>query len=208
MSAFDKKCSNCIHCTIYNYGYCNEMYCDAECKYNDGSEIIDEKMNAFKCSWFKNKHIRETSKGCFEIIDTHYSGTKVKPIEICCFSSNVNVLEGFLAKPSNLHIANKLITQNSNDLKNFIEFFKNELPDVYKRMWKEYCKCKNNTEYCCENDDRFDELGNSLRKGECQRKDGRYMYRWTVNGKEKTVYALTLDDLRDKERRLKINDSR
>ena len=46
---------------------------------------------------------------------------------------------------------------------------------------------------------RKDNKGRNLRTGESQRKDGRYMYRWTVNGKEKTVYALTLSELREKE---------
>lgn len=34
---------------------------------------------------------------------------------------------------------------------------------------------------------RKDNKGRNLRTGESQRKDGRYMYRWTVDGKEKTV---------------------
>ena len=41
---------------------------------------------------------------------------------------------------------------------------------------------------------RKDNKGRNLRTGESQRKDGRYMYRWTVEGKEKTVYALSLED--------------
>lgn len=144
MSAFDKKCSNCIHCTIYNYGYCNEMYCDAECKHNNGEEIIDEKYQAFKCNFFKNKNIT-MNNNCFEIIDYFYSPNCLHKAEIHCSSTNLNVLEEFMNKPSNLHIANELITKNSNELKRFIEFFKDELPDVYKRMWKEFCKL-NNTE--------------------------------------------------------------
>lgn len=46
---------------------------------------------------------------------------------------------------------------------------------------------------------RRDNKGRVLRTGESQRKDGRYMYRWTVGGKEKTVYALNLAELREKE---------
>lgn len=46
---------------------------------------------------------------------------------------------------------------------------------------------------------RKDSRGRNLRTGESERKDGRYMYRWTQNGKEKTVYALTLGELREKE---------
>ena len=46
---------------------------------------------------------------------------------------------------------------------------------------------------------RRDNKGRVLRTGESQRKDGRYMYRWTLNGKEKTIYALNLAELREKE---------
>lgn len=46
---------------------------------------------------------------------------------------------------------------------------------------------------------RKDNRGRILKTGESQRKDGRYMFRWTVNGQEKTVYALTLAELREKE---------
>ncbi len=49
---------------------------------------------------------------------------------------------------------------------------------------------------------RKDNKGRNLRTGESQRKDGRYMYRWTVEGKEKTVYALSLEELREKERQI------
>lgn len=46
---------------------------------------------------------------------------------------------------------------------------------------------------------RKDSKGRNLRTGESERKDGYYQYRWTVNGKEKTVYATALSDLRKKE---------
>lgn len=49
---------------------------------------------------------------------------------------------------------------------------------------------------------RRDNKGRVLRLGESQRKDGRYMYRWTVEVKEKTVYALELEELREKERQI------
>ena len=39
-----------------------------------------------------------------------------------------------------------------------------------------------------------------LRKGESQRKDGSYDYRWTTrDGKRHSIYAKTLEELRDKE---------
>lgn len=46
---------------------------------------------------------------------------------------------------------------------------------------------------------RRDKKGRVLRTGEAQRKDGRYMFRWTVDGQEKCTYALTLAELREKE---------
>lgn len=50
---------------------------------------------------------------------------------------------------------------------------------------------------------RKDSRGRNLRTGESERKDGRYMYRWTQNGEEKSVYALTLGELREKEEAIK-----
>ena len=39
-----------------------------------------------------------------------------------------------------------------------------------------------------------------LRKGESQRKDGSYDYRWTTrDGKRHSIYAKTLEELREKE---------
>ena len=52
---------------------------------------------------------------------------------------------------------------------------------------------------------RKDSRGRNLRTGESERKDGRYMYRWTQNGKEKTVYALTLGELREKEEEIQAD---
>ena len=47
---------------------------------------------------------------------------------------------------------------------------------------------------------RKDTNGRVLEKGEIQRKDGRYMYRWNdMRGERQTVYATTLDELRKKE---------
>jgi integrase len=50
---------------------------------------------------------------------------------------------------------------------------------------------------------RRDNQGRLLKDGESQRKDGRYMYRWTQDGKQRTVYALTRDELREKEKKIK-----
>lgn len=49
---------------------------------------------------------------------------------------------------------------------------------------------------------RKDSNGRNLRTGESQRKDGRYMFRWTQDGKENSVYALTLGELREKEEQI------
>ena len=43
---------------------------------------------------------------------------------------------------------------------------------------------------------RKDNKGRILRKGERQREDGIYEYRYQVNGKRQSLYAVTLDDLR------------
>ena len=43
---------------------------------------------------------------------------------------------------------------------------------------------------------RKDDKGRILRKGERQREDGIYEYRYQVNGKRQSLYAVTLDDLR------------
>ena len=50
---------------------------------------------------------------------------------------------------------------------------------------------------------RTDNRGRLLRNGEMQRKeDNRYLYRYTdLSGKKRTVYALTLVELREKESR-------
>ena len=47
-----------------------------------------------------------------------------------------------------------------------------------------------------------------LRKGESQRKDGTYDYRWTSrNGKRHSVYAKTLTELREKEAEIQRDKS-
>ena len=48
---------------------------------------------------------------------------------------------------------------------------------------------------------RKDNKGRILRTGEGQRQDGRYYFRWnTPDGKRRTEYANTLNELRDKEK--------
>ena len=48
---------------------------------------------------------------------------------------------------------------------------------------------------------RKDNKGRVLRKGENQRKDGIYMYRWTdLNKNRQCIYANNLDDLREQEK--------
>lgn len=52
---------------------------------------------------------------------------------------------------------------------------------------------------------RKDHKNRVLRTGESQRKDLTYMYRFNdANGKRRTIYASTLQELREKEQ--KIND--
>ncbi len=55
---------------------------------------------------------------------------------------------------------------------------------------------------------RLDKNRLKLRKGESQRKNGSYDYRWTTpDGKRHTIYAATLDELREKEEAI-ISDKR
>ena len=49
---------------------------------------------------------------------------------------------------------------------------------------------------------RKDVKGRVLQKGESQRKDGRYVYRYTERGETKSIYAKTLNELRQKEKEL------
>lgn len=52
-----------------------------------------------------------------------------------------------------------------------------------------------------------DTLGNILRGGESQRKNGTYMYRWTDNvGTRHSVYAKTLEELREKENTISLQN--
>lgn len=52
------------------------------------------------------------------------------------------------------------------------------------------------------NEKRRDQKGRILNRGECERKNGTYMYRWTVSGREHCIYARTLSELRQKEKRI------
>lgn len=49
---------------------------------------------------------------------------------------------------------------------------------------------------------RKDSKNKVLYKGESQRSDGRYIYRWTQDGKTQTIYAKNLDELRKKEKQI------
>jgi integrase len=52
---------------------------------------------------------------------------------------------------------------------------------------------------------RKDSKNRNLNKGESQRSDGRYMYRFMQNGRTKTIYALSLHELRQKEKEVNSN---
>ena len=57
------------------------------------------------------------------------------------------------------------------------------------------------------NSKRFDSKRIKLRKGESQRENGSYDYRWTTrDGKRHSVYAKTLDELREKEKQIIVDD--
>lgn len=49
---------------------------------------------------------------------------------------------------------------------------------------------------------RKDDKGRVLQKGETQRKDGRYVYRYTERGETKSIYAKSLTELRQKKKEL------
>ena len=49
---------------------------------------------------------------------------------------------------------------------------------------------------------RKDNKGRVLKTGESQRPDGRYRYTWRADGKQQEVCALTLAELREKEREI------
>ena len=52
-----------------------------------------------------------------------------------------------------------------------------------------------------QNTKRKDKARVVLRKGESQRKDGKYDFRWTSpDGKRHSIYAATLEELREKEK--------
>ena len=53
---------------------------------------------------------------------------------------------------------------------------------------------------------RLDSHRIALKKGECQRANGTYYYRYTTrDGKTHSVYAKTLEDLREKEAKLTVD---
>ena len=54
---------------------------------------------------------------------------------------------------------------------------------------------------------RLDKSRITLRKGETQRKDGIYDYRWTSpDGKRHSIYASTLEELRAKEEQIAVDN--
>ena len=53
---------------------------------------------------------------------------------------------------------------------------------------------------------RYDNRHILLLKGESQRKDGSYTYRWTdAYGKRRTIYSIDLDRLRQREEKIELN---
>lgn len=55
---------------------------------------------------------------------------------------------------------------------------------------------------------RKDNKGRVLKEGETQRKDGCYDYRWrTADGRRHSVYAKTLEELREKQKKIQRDKS-
>ena len=197
--SFVCSCENCIFSSIYDYQYAKEkiqeIYCDCEsCKQDDGNNIVDGYKVGAKCAMFKSKHI--ISHGDTFSITEHYGRGKY----ICCESNDFHILNRFINK-DRLYLEIMENSKKVKELNSFLSFIKSELPDVYKRLWKEFCNTRNSDSFNEEEAEksRYDTNGEMLKTGESQRPDGRYRYTWRADGKQQEVCALTLAELREKE---------
>ena len=78
---------------------------------------------------------------------------------------------------------------------------KNNL-ETSKKLWESRKKIRQKRQTTV----RFDSHHVRLRTGEVQRKTGSYMYRWTDKlGKRNTIYAATLEDLREQEEQILVD---
>lgn len=197
---FNKWCSNCEFSSIHDYGYGKEIYCNCnESKSDNVYEIIDEFEVGSKCGMFKNKHIYNDDNTLFYVEEEYARGSYIS-----CESNNYNLLNSFISREDELKQKIEKKTEKIKELNNFLSFIKSELPDVYKRLWKEFCNSKNAN--ILDEDEvekaRYDTNGEMLETGESQRPDGRYRYTWRADGKQQEVCALTLAELRGKEREI------
>lgn len=140
-------CMDCIYCVSANYEYedCNviERYCECDTSiFNNGAEINE--LVCGKCSFFKHKDIVKDDFNNIYSIEI-----KTSRNTISCKCTDFNTLNNFLHE-SSIFLNGKIeserkfekLKEKIGKLKNFIEFFKNELPDVYKQMCKEHNKIK------------------------------------------------------------------
>lgn len=198
MGVFSRECSNCIYCSTLECDDLVERYCYAVgCKNNNGVEIEDNIITANRCAWFTNKNIEKI--GDEYCISGKYS-LLTPPINCSC--CDLNALKRFV---SDLNFGFVEIfkleekIEKMNYQLGFIDFFKEELPDVYRKMWKEYCDKEKLRVVVKQDGKKVDSYGNQLSKGEQQRKDGTYHYTYLdSNKKRKYIYAKTLTELREK----------
>lgn len=141
LTEFEKKCSNCIFCSIDKSisETDPELWCDNEnSKYNNGNEIIDELATGGKCNLFKNKNIEHDEEfEEYEISECYSHGRYIK-----CQSDNFNRLNEFVSHRYELIQEVDKYKEKAKELQEILEFFKSELPEVYRKLLQEYKKIK------------------------------------------------------------------
>lgn len=141
LGKFEKKCSNCIFCSIDKSLYETEpeLWCDNESsKYDNGIDIIDEWSAGGKCKFFKNKNIEHDEIfGEYKISEYYSHGRYIK-----CQSDNFNRLNDFISHRYELIQEFDKYKEKTKELQDLLDFFKSELPDVYGKLHKEFNKRK------------------------------------------------------------------
>lgn len=137
MGDFEKKCSNCIFCSIDNSlsEAEAELWCDNQSsKYDNGTDILDEWTTGRECTLFKNKNIEyDEELEEYSIFEHYFYGRYVK-----CQSDNFDRLNNFISHTYELEWEVKKQKWRADELQKITNFIKSELPDVYKRLMKEY----------------------------------------------------------------------
>lgn len=144
-SKLTKCCSNCEWCAIHDYGYGTEMYCDcSSSENNNGYDVIDDTAKMTDCVFFRNKHIKNNN-GVYQI-------EQLLPINdyIKYESNNFDILNSSISERTMLHYQIRTLQKKKNDeikeLKEFIDFFRQELPEIYSRLKRNYKERNNKNE--------------------------------------------------------------